>query len=173
MLIKSAKYFRSSVLAHTITVDFVHIFWWNSNDTTLLNHFRIFPNNGLHNLKVLHSDLSQSVQLDSVMLRNIYQWLDAIFLFPAKDLAGVQIDDGLKDFTSSPDTYYIRNTGWSWCVVGILDPSYHLHLARLPQCDSVEEDIAVLLSDKCDSCFDLKFAQRVKGVWRRNLSCQM
>lgn len=107
------------------------------------------------------------------MHTNTYKWLNTIFLIPAKDLVRGQVDYALKDFASSSDAYHIRNTGWTLSIFGVFEPSHHLRLPWLPQRDSIEEDITVLLADKCDSCLDLKFAERIKGMWRRDLSGKM
>jgi hypothetical protein len=42
--------FNESMPALTIAIDFVHIFWRDSDDTALLNHLWILPDNGLDNL---------------------------------------------------------------------------------------------------------------------------
>jgi hypothetical protein len=118
----------------TIAIDLVHIFWWDSNDTALLNHLGIFPNNRLHDLKVFHSNLFavSTIRIDYFVNSCAYQGLYTIFLFPADNLAGAQIDNGFEDFTSSSDAYYICNTSRSRCVLGVFDPFHHLRLAGLP-----------------------------------------
>ncbi len=42
---------------HTIAVYFVHLFFWYSNNSALLNDFRIDSNNMFDNLKFFHGNL--------------------------------------------------------------------------------------------------------------------
>jgi hypothetical protein len=44
-------------VALTITVNFVHVFRWNTNDATLLDNLWIFSDYGLDNLEIFHCDL--------------------------------------------------------------------------------------------------------------------
>jgi len=101
---------------------------------------------------------------------NTYKWLYAVFLFPTKDFACGQVDDAFKNFTPSSNAHHIRNTGWTRCVFRVFEPYHHLCFPGLPQCDGIEEDITVLLPDERYGCLNLKFAQRVEGMWRRDLS---
>lgn len=57
MLFVISKSIPDRKITPTITVDFVHVFRWNANDSALFDHFRVLPNNRLHYLKVFHSDL--------------------------------------------------------------------------------------------------------------------
>jgi hypothetical protein len=151
----------------------VHIFWRNADDTALLNHFRILPHNRLDDLEIFHGDLFPSTPCLSIFSAPTYQRLHTILLLPAQDLALVQVRKRLKYFTPSADAHYISDARWSFCVLRILNPSHHLHFARLPQRNGIEEDIAVVFPDQCYRLFDLSLAERIERMWRVNLSCEV
>ena len=63
----------------TVTVNFVHIFLGNTNDLALLNDLGVFPDDGLHVLKVFHGDLqllakpaASSSNMDHVAYQRLY-----------------------------------------------------------------------------------------------------
>jgi len=70
----------------TITVDLVHILWWDANDTALLNDFWIFAHYSLYNLKVFHGYLILLVYTYSRFCDYSYQRLHVLRLFPLEDL---------------------------------------------------------------------------------------
>ena len=95
-----------------------------------------------------------------------YQRLDTICRLPIDNLALIQVHDRIIHFASLANAHNIGNSVGPDSVLWILDPFHHLRLARLPQCDGIEENSAVLLADNCDGLFYLGLREGIERMGR-------
>jgi hypothetical protein len=53
----SVKPIHSCCRILTVAIHFVHVFWWDADQSALLNNLEIFPHNRLYDLQIFHRDL--------------------------------------------------------------------------------------------------------------------
>ncbi|KAJ8104750.1 hypothetical protein OPT61_g10590 [Boeremia exigua] len=140
-----------------VAVHLVHVLGRDAEDAALLDDLGVFPHHALHNLQVLHGD----------------EWLHTLGQLPAQHLAPRQVDMRVVHLAAAPNAHDVSHTARSGGDLGCVDPRHHLRLARLPQGNSIEEDVGVLFADERDRSLNLQLRQRVEWMRRRGLACEV
>lgn len=79
----------------------------------------------------------------------------------------------IVDLASATNGHDVCDSVWTRCVLGVLDPSHHLGLGRLQQCDGVEEEVAVGFAHNGDCFCDFIACKGIEGVVRDHAARQM
>lgn len=130
-----------------VAVDLVHVLWWNTNDTALLNDARVRPDSGLHSVQVLHCD----------------DWLDTWGVLPLGELLRIKVNLSIVHLALS-DADDICYSGGPGGGLWGCEPLLHESLLWLKEGDGIEEDTGMLLVDNGDGLLDFGGRERVKWV---------